>query len=296
MILPDPTFKIWTQNLSAPSFDGVLRGLDAYLRYLQDEREALVVDLSDVGFVDPYAVGMLCLIGRYLRERFDRVTYRLPDAEAVKGYLARMKFLRALEDHVEFEGRDWSMEYAEGTVGEGLLEVTAIRRREDVESLIGTISRTVSSILTAELGYTVREITSFQNVVAELSHNILDHSGDRGYVVAQRYTDRRGRKFAVIGVVDLGMGIRESLASRFDVSDWTHAQAIAQALRKNVSRDPERGIGLYVVSTICSEYEGTLHIRSGDARVYVKGARVHANVSPVFPGTQIGLTLYEKRG
>jgi len=294
--LPDPTFKIWTQNLSAPSFDGVLRGLDAYLRYLQDApREALIVDLSDVGFMDPYAIGMLCLIGRYLRERFDRVTYRLPGAEAVKGYLARMKFLHALEGDVEFEGRNWSMEYAEGTVGEGLLEVTSIRRREDVESVLETIGRTVSAILAAELGYAVREITSFQNVVAELSHNVLDHSGDRGYVVAQRYTDRTGRKFAVIGVVDMGMGIRESLASRFDVSDWTHAQAIVRALRKNVSRDLARGIGLYVVNRICAEYEGALHIRSGDARVYVKGAQVHANVSPAFPGTQISLTLYEKR-
>lgn len=253
------------------------------------------MDLSDVRFVDPYAIGMLCLIGRYLRARFERVIYRLPDAEAVKGYLGRMKFLYTLEEHVEFEGRDWSMEYAEGTVGEGLLEVTTIRRREDVESVLGTISRTVSSILAEELGYAVREITSFKNVVAELCHNILDHSGDQGYLMAQRYTDRRlGRKFAIIGVVDMGIGIRQSLASRFDVSDWTHAQAITRALRKNVSRDPQRGIGLYVVSNICAEHEGALHIRSGDARVYVKGTRIHSSVSPAFPGTQIGLTLYEK--
>ncbi len=285
--------KIRDSKLSAKSFDRVLKDLNASMRNGND-RHKVIVDLANVDFIDPYGMGMLCLLGRYLCERFDRVVLKLPEVGPIKSYLGRMKILKAISDYAQVEGREWGMEYTEGPANEALLEVTEIHSSRDVESVLQLINRRVDSILTEELRYTIKEITEFKNASAELCHNVLDHSENWGYISAQRYTDQKERKFAVISVVDLGIGIRRSLSSRFDVSKWSHATAILNALKKDISRDPTRGLGLYVVRRTCAEHGGSLHIRSGDARVYIRGTNVYRYESVPFPGTQVCITLYQR--
>ena len=283
-------FRVTGENLSAISCDAVLRRFAQFAAGRRQDN--IVLDLSGLTFVDPYGMGMLCLIARHLSRTFWDITCRMPDSEAVRSYLARMNVLATLGQFSSFEGGAAPLRPA--TPNEGLLEVTPIARRDDVESVLRLIGQRVSAILAEELNYQDREIAAFKNVVAELCHNVLDHSFDRGYVAAQRYVDqRRGRKFAIIGVGDLGIGIRESLAVRYDVSEWTHATAITNAVRKQFSRDPTRGLGLYVVQRICHEYGGGLHIRSGDARVYIRGRSFYRNETAPFPGTQVSITLYQ---
>ncbi len=283
-------FKVGGENLSAISCDGVLR---QFAQFVEGRRQDnIVLDLSGLTFVDPYGMGMLCLIARHLSQTFWDIACRMPEAEAVRSYLARMNVLSALSEFTSLEGGAVPPRHVASH--EGLLEVTPIARRDDVESVLRLIGQRVSAILAEELNYKDREIAGFKNVVAELCHNVLDHSFDRGYVAAQRYMDhRRGKKFAIIGVCDLGIGIRGSLAMRYNVSAWTHATAIANAVRKQFSRDPTRGLGLYVVNRICHDYGGGLHIRSGDARVYIRGRSAYRNETAPFPGTQISITLYQ---
>jgi ABC-type transporter Mla MlaB component/anti-sigma regulatory factor (Ser/Thr protein kinase) len=239
------TFEIVEGNLSAQSVDNVLARLDAFCKNATGQ--TITLDLSNLGFVDPYGMALLCLIGR-------------PAVE-----------------------------------NESLIEVCEISGRTDVENALTRVELRVVSILEGELNYSVREITWFKNVIAELCHNIVDHSGDRGYLAAQRYTNhKQDRKFAVISVCDLGIGIRESLAARYDVSSWSHGMAISNAVKKTFSRDTARGLGLYVVRTICDDCDGTLHIRSGDSRVYFRGNRSKVYNSGKFPGSQISITLYER--
>ena len=155
----------------------------------------------------------------------------------------------------------------EKTDSEALLEITRIEERVDVEAVLGKIGQRVEAILAEELRYTEVEISQFKNVVAELCHNILDHSENWGYLTAQRYTDpREGRKYVVIGVGDLGIGIKKSLSVRYESAAWSHGQAITNSLRKHFSRDTTRGLGLYIVNQICNRYNGSLHsaIERGD--------------------------------
>ncbi len=98
----------------------------------------------------------------------------------------------------------------------------------------------------------------------------------------------------MIAVCDLGIGIRESLSERYDVSRWSHAAAITNAVKKEFSRDAARGLGLYVVRSICDDCDGSLHIRSGDSRVYFRGNKARTYSSGDFPGSQVSITLYER--
>ncbi len=285
------SFSIPEANLSAASCDSVL----AALNFFVDGRTggSILLDLSDIEFVDPYGMGLLSLIGRFLSSRFSDVACRFPADPGTESYLTRMRLFEALRDYVTLERVPRTERRP--LHNEGLLEVSDIEDRADIESVLAAIEARVSSILTAELGYTFREITDFKNVVAELCHNILDHSGDQGVLVAQRYLNQKlGKKFAIIGVCDLGMGIRESLSGRFDVSEWNHADAVSKAIRREFSRETARGLGLYIVNQICQTYQGSLHIRSGDARVYFRGRRTYVHPGKYFPGTQVSITLYEK--
>ena len=284
-------FAIRERNLSAVSCDTVLADLAGFLTG-QSEGGA-VLDLTDLGFVDPYGMAMLCLVGRMLSDRFGKVACRLPDDPKMESYLTRMRVFEELGKYVSLSG-DPHTERPPAH-NESLLEVQEISQRGDVDEVLTLIESRVSSILTEELGYAVKEVTDFKQVVAELCHNILDHSQDRGLLVAQRYTNHKlNQKFAIIGVCDLGMGIRESLGSRFDISSWSHGDAILKAARKEFSREAARGLGLYIVNGICQQYRGSLHIRSGNARAYFRGKRSHIHSSDEFPGTQVSITLYEK--
>lgn len=288
---PQNVLAITETNLSAVSCDGIFSDLNSFVA--RRKEDDIVLDLSRLGFVDPYGMGALCLVGRWLSNKYWDITCRLPEDPEIESYLTRMGVFEALEAYVTPD-REPKMGRP-AVKNESLLEVLEIIAREDIESVLSLIESRVGSILTEELGYTVREITGFKNVVAELCHNILDHSGDRGYLVAQRYSNPKlKKKFAIIGVCDLGIGIRKSLASRFDVSSWTHAQAIGNAIRKEFSREPTRGLGLYIVRQICQAYKGSIHIRSGDSRVYLRGKRTYVHPSVPFPGTQVSITLYEK--
>jgi hypothetical protein len=285
------TLRLTEQNLSAVSCDDVLKDLEAF--WTQRKEDNIVLDLSGLGFVDPYGMGMLCLIGRHLSTRYWDITCRLPADPDIESYLTRMKVFEALTSYVTVAGTPQTGRPP--VHNESLLEVIAIEQHTDIEQVLGVIEARVVSILSEELHYTVREITGFKNVVAELCHNILNHSGDKGFVVAQRYINHKLRKkFAIIGVCDLGMGIRKSLSVRHDVSQWSHGQAIKMAVQKAFSRGDTRGLGLYIVQQICQENGGSLHIRSGDERVYIRGDRTWVHPSAMFPGTQVSITLYEK--
>lgn len=259
--------------------------------------QPLEVDLRDLHFIDPYGLVTLCLMARYGDALSSRVVFHLPEAFALRTYLGRVRFAAAV-DEVELVGPTLIVDQErEKEESEALLEITRIEERADIETVLSKIGQRVEAILAEELRYTEVEINQFKNVVAELCHNILDHSENWGYLTAQRYLDSRvGKKYVVIGVGDLGIGIKKSLSMRHDVADWSHGTAILNSLQKHFSRDETRGLGLYIVNQICDRYNGSLHIRSGDTRVYIRGRWHWEHASVHFPGTQIAIALYQREG
>ncbi len=259
---------------------------------------AVEVDLGAVAFIPPYGLVVLCLMGRYARTFCSEVRYRLPESLVLRRYLRRMRFAEAVAGFAQLCGPPLPPESDHTRPdSEALLELTRIEERVDVERLLGHIADRVEAILAVELRYTALEINRFKNVVAELCHNILDHSLNWGYVAVQRYQDPQTHaKYAVIGVGDLGIGIKKSLAQRYEVGEWSHGEAILNALKKHCSRDPSRGLGLYVVEQICRRYGGNLQVKSGDTRVYVRGRRHFEHHSAYFPGTLLSISLCQRQG
>lgn len=248
------------------------------------------VVLDDVKFIDPYGLVALWGVVRYLKRRF-RAVWVVPPAERdLQAYLRRMNFAEIIREagtlETELTGRAGST-----SASDVLLEMTPVEKEADVEEVTRNVLGRIRRILERELGYGERDVTAFCTVVSEACTNIFDHSEDVGVVAAQRYTQRNGTKYVIVGVADLGIGIRRSLATRFEQADgWSHVQAIVNALQKEYSRHPERGLGLFMVSRIVGDYRGSLHVRSGDARLYLRHRARGIAVGP-FPGTQLAISL-----
>ena len=287
---------VQTDKLTPRTADELLVDFLSYAHGV-DSGEDLEVDLCGLHFTDPYGLLTLCLMARYGLMLSSRVVFRLPNSHLLRTYLGRVRFAAAVEG-IELAGTILVADQGrEKTESEALLEITRIGEQVDVEMVLGRIGQRVEAILAEELLYTEVEISQFKNVVAELCHNILDHSENWGYLIAQRYLDSRvGKKYVVIGVGDLGIGIKKSLSVRYKSGGWSHGQAIRNSLQKHFSRDSTRGLGLYIVNQICNRYHGSLHIRSGDTRVYIRGSRHTEYVSTHFPGTQIAIALYQREG
>jgi anti-sigma regulatory factor (Ser/Thr protein kinase) len=147
----------------------------------------------------------------------------------------------------------------------------------------------------AHLGFDAGDAARLEAAVMELCRNVWDHSGDVGVVAIQLARQpRTERPLLQVGVADLGIGLKGSLASRYDVAAWSDAEAILQAVRPGVSRfDSRRGIGLTQALETARRFDGTLLLRSGTARVQLPDRR--SWTGSLFPGTQIALELKGKR-
>jgi len=284
------TLRVAVPNLTAVTMDAVFAEAAALGDGPADgAAEELRLSLEDVRFIDPYGlVGLWCVL-RYLQRRHPAITVIPPTDRELQGYLRRMSFAAGTAPGAGLEGTGGGR----GASGPSdvLLELTPIEQQADVEKVIRNMLGRVRRILESELGYGERDVTAFCTVLAEACTNICDRSEDRGVVAAQRYTQRGGTRYVVVGVADLGIGIRQSLATRYRQAErWSHIQAIINALQKEYSRHPDRGLGLFMVSRIVGAYRGSLHIRSGDARLYLRHRARRLAASP-FPGTQLAISL-----
>jgi anti-sigma regulatory factor (Ser/Thr protein kinase) len=283
------TLRVVLPNLTAVTIDTVFAEASALGEGPSDGGAELRLNLEDVKFIDPYGlVGLWCVL-RYLKQHHSAIMMIHPTDPKLQNYLHQMNFpavtspIAVLEGNIKKRGTHKPSDV--------LREMTPIEKQANVEKVLRTMLGRIRKILERELGYGERDVTAFCTVLSEACTNICDHSEDIGVVAAQRYTQRGGTRYVVVGVADLGIGIRQSLATRYRHAErWSHIQAIVNALQKEYSRHPDRGLGLFMVSKIVGDYQGSLHLRSGDARLYLRHRARRLAAGP-FPGTQLAISL-----
>lgn len=280
-----------TTKLDPQTMDSVFGQVAAH-GYVTDGRPVRI-DLSDLQFVAPAGLTGIVLVVRELSERGWYPEVIFPKCPAAAFYVSRMQLESAVEDCAECTGRVGESHKEVLGTSHALLEVMPIEGRKDADGLLKYVDEQVRGILAKELGYEAKDVGNFANVLSELAHNIIDHSESSGCIAAQSYRRRDGSNFALVSVGDRGIGLRGSLAKRFDVSSWTDSQVILNALRPEYSRHPDRGMGLAFVKKVCKDYRGSLDLSTGRSRVFIRGSKGRQVVRDEFPGTQISISLRE---
>ncbi len=281
------TIQLDQIKLSAMDVDNLLAhvqkiGSDSF------ENEAELV-MQDVRFIDPYALVGLCLSIRCLQKSFKEVRVVPPDDFETSSYLAFMNF----NDHISplASLSNGCNPVSSQELSDVLVKITHIDSNSNFQE------EALGVILNNQLNFSEEEVTSYTTVVSELCHNIVDHSEDAGYLAAQCYTNHStGRRFVMIAVGDLGIGMRSALKKRYeDADEWSHYDSIVKALQKESTSSitGDRGLGLPKVHEITKKYSGSLRIRSGDASFYFRNNRAYCFNAGLFPGVQIMISLAE---
>ncbi|HEY6010236.1 MAG TPA: ATP-binding protein [Nitrospirota bacterium] len=258
------------------------------------------IDLSDVSFIDPYGMLGLLEIGELCMLEDVRKTIMLPRSGEVLAYLERMDFFTHARRyfslaHPQYEPPAQKNRNKESDV---LLEITPVERSNDIHAIVGTVRDRAQAILERHLRYDDRAINSFIVALSEVCQNIIEHSENRGFVGIQKYRFQKLSKNVVrIAVMDVGVGFRKTLSGRFSLR--SDREAIEKALLHGASRyaDEGRGHGLAAVRRFVSQWNGSLSIRSGTARLSLApvraGMRAPERGLLPFPGAQINILLPE---
>lgn len=282
------------EKLTPISMDGLFQDFSPVWRRTPGRRKKFILNLADVKFVDPYAAVTLCLLIETIAGRLKAKPRIIPpQAETVTGYLGRLGFWNHISLIADIQG---GIESANRSLlpldSDVLLELTPIRNAKDVKD----ITEHLLKIISTNLEYSDKSANKIINLISELCRNILDHSSATGWATAQRYVHANGTRFLQIGVADAGIGIKESLKTRYPrAGRWTHQEAILKALQKDFSRFPKRGLGLYMVHRIVEDFKGHLQLRSGDSRVFLGTTQRGFHVD-WFPGVQASISLSERAG
>ncbi|MDR0788213.1 MAG: ATP-binding protein [Gemmatimonadota bacterium] len=261
-----------------------------------------VVNARHLQWADPYGMVGLLAAGRQLRDvSGEEPAFEPPESSELMSYLTRMEFPRAAEGIFRLPAGITAARQPSGP-SNVLLEITPIRSHDDVHGVIEHIQDRAGTILTEQLNYSPADAVPFSIMLSEVCQNIVEHAESGGWVGIQRYNwaRRLGRQVVVIGVADLGIGFRGSLArehaARFG-DRWNDLTALQAAFLHGVTRfrDPGRGQGLKQIRARVHRWGGKVSIRSGTARVadlpeWDDSVAVQEGLAP-FPGSQIQIVL-----
>jgi anti-sigma regulatory factor (Ser/Thr protein kinase) len=258
------------------------------------------IDLRHISFIDPYGMVGLLEIGELFKSKDIQKTIHLPESEEVIKYLERMDFFKYAKRYFMLDPQDLNIsdKYLRSSYSDVLLEITPIEKSDDIHFIVGKVKDRANKILKRHLHYNERAINGFIVALSEVCQNIIEHSEHTGFVGIQKYHFQNMDKNVVkIAVMDLGIGFKNSLKTRFDLRD--DIDAIEKALLHGVSRysDTGRGHGLAAVRRFINQWNGKISIRSGNARLsiipkWAWGNEKEQNLTH-FPGAQINILLPE---
>lgn len=285
-------------NLTASNFDNYLEKL---LKAVDASKE-VCIDLRAVRFVDLFASVGIAYTCHELHERLGcRVKLEVSPDEGCGGYLQRAGFFRVLPQDIQLPATvsrarlQW-MEALEGN-NPGLIELTPIISDQAISDVLDRLER----VLRYRLHYPKQDAFDLLIVFSELCNNILDHNATDCYGLAamQVYNPPSGR-FMQFVVADRGAGIAATLRRNPRFAHLrTDADGIVAALELGASEHEEstRGNGLYHLLDLSFRHGGTIHIRSGTGKTYVRmdqerGRRFNV---PQLTGTQFSIAFPDRR-
>lgn len=174
-------------------------------------------------------------------------------------------------------------------VGRSYIPVQEYRTQTDLNNAVNGAVDVLARHMECALGV----LDSVAWTLNELADNVLNHSQPDG-LTAKGYlqiVSHPANQTVDIVVSDSGQGIRQSLwESHITGSDEA---AIAKALEKGVTRNPDKGQGNGLAGSvrIVTSLGGELSVMSGNGELSIRDGVTHSFRPGLVPGTSVYLTL-----
>lgn len=273
------------------SFEKIISLQEALLAC--DEPE---IDLSNVSFVDPYAMVGLLLISRLIMKQKGSMLKVSGISPAVYAYLDRMNFFKFnLFKLVASESKVKPLKRSGAS--KNLIEITEIPNKENesiraISNVVALFRERTAHVFKSKTDNML--VDSLITVISEICQNIFEHSGDSGFFAAQSYS-RQGKSVVHLAVCDGGIGIEGSFAEHGKESMGRGSALLLKTLTTPISSKRPFGYGLCRVNSLVEQLRGNLYLRSNASSVAVmnKGGRYSftRDAIPFLRGTQISFYI-----
>lgn len=252
----------------------------------------IVLDASEVKFIDPHGIAVLGALLSPLRDRNISMPWLSVN---YAGYLNRMDFFQ----HCNIDGVNIP-EWSRHPHPDRLVELTCITDSTKTDEIANKLADAITGRLTRATpdenldsegkNQYLRFRYPLWYSLSELLENAVTHARTHGFLqsnvwVAAQYYE--GNKEVKMSVVDNGCGLLKSLYKEPELRDKTHLSAIRTALMERVSCNrnspyiyghANQGVGLTTTMRIANGARGKLMIASGNA--YLETATMRGSILP----------------
>lgn len=252
------------------------------------------LDLTNIRFVDPYALLILHLIILEREEEGRPIEVAWPQAAAVNRWMMAMGIVAGNSPNSS-NSPSFSSSQNSAPSSKGFESTLQPITRIENESDIGRVVDGFHHRLAERYPLTESSRRALVAVMIELFQNIPHHSNATGAVAdphgiaaMQDYEDS-----IFLAVADKGIGLSASLGLRDGYQGLSDAGALDVVFHQGVSRfdDPGRGGELQRIADLIRSWDGVLALRTGRALYYFDSRGGDVYDVPAFPGVQLGLRL-----
>jgi hypothetical protein len=252
--------------------------------------ERPVVDLSNVGWIDPFPLIYLGLFLRYHNKRGKYFKVRkAPYGHGISNYLARMRFCERFNFSAEAIKRE-RLHHLESSTS--LNDVVDIESSEDVGE---EVARLVVEVL-LEAGHSVRGgHAALDVIVDELVDNFARHSQESLAAFMMQWFP--SKRYVSLALGDCGLGMKSTLLRNSDyehLAESCDAEAITLSLQPLVSCRGSAlgGTGLTDVKETVLACGGSLFLASGSDYAMIQGDQIRTgHMGFTLPGVQLEARL-----
>ncbi len=264
---------------------------------------------ANMNWVRPFGMLLAACSLRQFRDKYSHIPFYIENnikKESIS-YASHMGFFKAVSDKIQF-----GKEPGEATGNDNYIPITQIdlhqlhkdniRNGQMIE--MGDAIEIKSSELAKILSRENREMhVLITYLIREILRNIPEHADcNKAWICGQYWSNNT----AEIAIVDEGIGIKNSLQRNSVYRRYieTDEDAIISAIKAGISQtfqpskpNPSQrpwansGFGLYMVSGICKELQGTFCLASGNKYLFINGDSYVELGDTSFKGTAVKMTI-----
>lgn len=230
-----------------------------------------VIDLSDISFVDPYALIYLGLFMRYYNLQGKFFNWQHSNDMDVRKYLTRMRFYERFNFSKDVIKKENIIRFTSNTSFNDIIDI-----EKDI-FMPDNIADELRKLLMRqyEINYVKFDISTICEITAEIVDNFIQHSGEILAVMTVQYFPKKHTLSIAVG--DCGIGIKKSLSSvpkYSDIKNWSDEDVIEKAFDYLVSRKEEGGTGLSDIRDTILDKNGTLYFTSNKGFYIIKDGKI----------------------